>query len=185
VPLNGSVMYPKDARYSLQWLEENIHGRLLVPNNTDATFKKYNRKPRPSALLLHYNYGAAAVKWWGHGDIELFEKHDNPARPEVPEEASLGPPKTLHDRTTAIQKREAAQNINAGDAANTTSGQQPGDQPKGMEESRGEGRRDEYDTMLFFWGNSPAAMERHRKKEEATLEYMEKWRRSMTSFSIG
>jgi len=35
---------------------------------------KTRRSANRRKLLLHYNYGAAAVKWWGRG-VELLEKH--------------------------------------------------------------------------------------------------------------
>ena len=39
----------------------------------DATFSSDTHTAKPSGVLLYYNYGAAAVKWWGHNtNILLF-----------------------------------------------------------------------------------------------------------------
>ena len=172
--LDASVTYPKDARYTLHWLEpRNTYrlSRLVAPNNIDAAFRKRTRKPKPSALLLHYNYGVAAAKRWGHG-AELFETHDNPARPKVLESASMGPSKTSHDRSIAIQKLESVQNTNEAGTTDAADGDQPG-------ESTERTRWDTDDLVLFFWGNSPAAMERHRKKQEEKLQDLERWRQGL------
>jgi hypothetical protein len=39
---------------------------------------------------------------------------------------------------------------------------------------------DEDDTMLFFWGNSKAAMERHVQKKQEHTEYLKDWRAGVT-----
>jgi hypothetical protein len=65
-----NVAYPARMRYTLQWLVSPE--ALVCPNNRDATFRKRTKKLKPSPLLLHYNYGAAAVKQWGKG-IETFQ----------------------------------------------------------------------------------------------------------------
>jgi hypothetical protein len=90
----------------------------------------------------------------------------------------MGPSKMIDNRSTAIRGRGAAQRPNAAGAANTAAGE-PGDQPEKMAGSEIRTRWDGDDTMLFFWGNSPAAMERYRKKQEDTSEYMEKWRKEL------
>ncbi|KAF9512137.1 hypothetical protein BS47DRAFT_1345751 [Hydnum rufescens UP504] len=161
VKLPATLAYPEDERYSLQWLQDPDPVVFLVsPNNLDIAFKKYDRKGRPSALLLHYNYGAAAVRQWGHGG-ELFAEHRNPARP----------------------KREAAQNTNEGGASNTDSGEQPGDEPEGMVDSGDQTQWDEDNVMLYLWGNSPVAMERHQKRDEEKSHYVEQWRQGIISIS--
>ena len=53
--LPHEVSYPPDSRYTLQWLVSD----------------RFIEEPNPSDLLLHYNYGAAAIKWWGCG-IEVL-----------------------------------------------------------------------------------------------------------------
>jgi hypothetical protein len=74
--------------------------------------------PKPSDLLLHYNYGAAAIKMWGRG-IEVLRDH---AKPRPPKRVEMGPSRTTHDRQTAIQKRDAAQNAKRGGGRNATAG---------------------------------------------------------------
>ncbi|KAJ7856974.1 hypothetical protein B0H14DRAFT_2578610 [Mycena olivaceomarginata] len=63
--LYESVKYLTNPRYTLQWLMATEHHKRDVPNNKNAAFKKHSKKPKPSPLLLHYNYGVAALKWWG------------------------------------------------------------------------------------------------------------------------
>ena len=70
-----NVAYPRVGCYTLQWLKAPPD-RLtsnVIPNNRDATLKRRSREAKPSDLLLHYNYGAAAVKQWGHG-IQTFQQ---------------------------------------------------------------------------------------------------------------
>ena len=51
----------------------------MIPNNSDATFKKATKKAKPSDLLLHYTYGAAAIRHWGRG-TEILTKLATPPR---------------------------------------------------------------------------------------------------------
>ena len=81
-------------RYTLQWVgETDAFMQYISPNNIDAAFIRSTTKQKPSGLLLHYNYGAAAVKRWGHG-LEVLEDRPNPARP-----ATTGAPRTVHERS--------------------------------------------------------------------------------------
>jgi hypothetical protein len=41
-------------------------------------------------------------------------------------------------------------------------------------------RWDEDDVMLFFWGNSKAALERHARRKRERTEYLEDWRAGVT-----
>jgi hypothetical protein len=160
-----NVSYPDHERYTLQWLLNPGPFMLtVIPNNVDAAFKTTSKKPKPSDLLLHYNYGAAAVKWWGHG-INFFKNCTNPPRPAVPVPAPVEASRTTHDRTIAIAKRNKAWRTGAESA---TTGARTGE----MVESDGQALWDEDDVMLFCWGNSRAAIERHRKKVEETTQRM-------------
>jgi hypothetical protein len=88
--LPEDVSYPAQQRYILQWLETpDEFISPIIPNNVDAAFKK-RTQARPSDLLLHYNYGAAAVKQWGRG-TELLHKLTSPPRPSVPAPAPIAP----------------------------------------------------------------------------------------------
>jgi len=135
-----------------------------------------HRKPKPADLLLHYNYGAAVVKQWGKNTKVLTNRPDIP-RPAVPAPAPMGPTRVTHDRTATINKRAtAAIPQGAGNAGSTT---------KGAVESEAQDQWDEDDVMLFFWGNSRAARERHAQREHERNEYLEKWRASATESPLG
>ena len=163
------MTYPTRARYTLQWLI-NLEPPVStwIRNNIDAAFKTGFRKARPSDLLLHYNYGAAAVKRWGQG-VEFLQNSASPPRPSAPVPAPMGASKTVHDRTTATEKcgkplrapgvrtRRAAAGAGAGERV----------------ESEGQASWDEGDVILFCWGNSPAAKERNRKKVQQTTQGIE------------
>ncbi|KAF8351962.1 hypothetical protein F5887DRAFT_1170358 [Amanita rubescens] len=91
------VSYPTHSRYSLQWLEPpDANMKAHFPNNSDATFRNLPGERKPSALSLHYNYGAAAVKKWGRGK-DVFQRLANPPRPQVPVPAPAGPPRMESD----------------------------------------------------------------------------------------
>jgi hypothetical protein len=38
--------------------------------------------------------------------------------------------------------------------------------------------------MLFFWGNSKASKDRHRKKLEESTRHMEQWREGVAQDSV-
>jgi len=87
----------------------------------------------------------------------------------------MGSKRVKNDRSIAIQKRAAAMN--------------QGRQGVGSKRKRREGtdgdlevqdRWDEDDVMLFFWGNSRAALERHAQKKQERTEYLEDWRAGVT-----
>ena len=76
----SDVGYPPHKRYTLQWLEDpGPADTNMIPNNSDATFKKATKKAKPSDLLLHYTYGAAAIRRWGRG-TEILTKLATPPR---------------------------------------------------------------------------------------------------------
>jgi hypothetical protein len=113
-----NVCYPTRSRYTLQWLvTPDAYIRHIVPNNNDAVFKKHSRRPKPSELLLHYNYGAAAVKCWGHG-TEVLQNRAKP-RPTVP---PMGPSRTTHNRSTTTRKCDAAWAADYDGAENAAAG---------------------------------------------------------------
>jgi hypothetical protein len=51
-------------------------------------------------------------------------------------------------------------------------------------DSEGQALWDEDDVMLFFWGNSKAAKERHCKKLEESTRHMEEWREGVAQDSV-
>ena len=157
----------------MQWLVPDQTTLGLFPNNRDATFKTENRKPMPSELLLHYNYGAAAVKLWGQA-TEVLLDYAKPPCPPAPVAALMGPLKKVHNRTTVRQKLKAARAAIVGIGSRS---QQP------VESEDQEGTWDEDDVMLFFWGNSRAAQERHLKKVHENAQRMEQWRTNVHRLS--
>lgn len=173
-----NVIYPRGMRYTLQWLSDP--DEVVSPNNRDAAFKKHTQKPKPSPLLLHYNYGAAAVKQWGNG-IETFQMQTKPPGPAMPVTASRGP--TTHDRNATIQKLNAARDT--GGAEPSTSRTRAGTSWTRQTANYSEQRQwDEDDVMLFFWGNSKAARDRHEKKLAEQNERMKQWREGVNKLQL-
>jgi hypothetical protein len=180
------VSYPENARYTLQWIVEppDKFTARQIPSNNDATFKDHNL-PKPADLLLHYNYGAAAVKHWGK-NVSVLTGRPNIPRPRVPAQAPTGLAKTLHDRNVAIGKRDDYAKRKRGEAeAEAEAEAEGGEWTGGLGKKRRYGVDlepesaeiwDEDDVMLFFWGNSQAAQERHSHKEEEQKKKLEEWR---------
>ncbi|KAF8228219.1 hypothetical protein L208DRAFT_1488951 [Tricholoma matsutake] len=176
----NDVTYPPGSQYTLQWLVTPYEFiEPFVPNNSDAAFKKYTRKLKPSELLLHYNYGAAAVKRWGHGK-EVLQKCVTPPRPPVPLPAPMRPQRTIHDRDIAISKCDTVQAPNAAGAQNSSAGAGT----REYTELEGQAMWDEDDVMLSFWGNSQAAKEHYLKKVHKDTQHMEQWREGMPQVSV-
>ncbi|KAJ7642551.1 hypothetical protein B0H17DRAFT_1104996 [Mycena rosella] len=170
--------YPDGQRYTLQWLHGSAEERAVVPNNSDATFKKHSHTPKPSPMLLHYNYGAAAVKWWGHGKshLEISNRPTMP-RPSVPVPAATGPIRT---KRTAAQLEASSLKRATGDAGGS------GSLPRDSEAARDEEATDPDEIVLFFWSQNPAALERRKceaedqkREEEERASRMEQWRGSL------
>jgi len=176
------VTYPSSKRYTLQWLiqPEPTTLHFVAGNNIDATFKKETGKLKPSDLLLHYNYGAAAVQRWGHRQ-EVLQNRPNLPRPTAPTPAPMGPMRSQHDRSTVIQKRDAARRVDDGSDGNAAARDGPREMLDSEEHQSG---WDEDDVMLFLWGNSRAAGEHHCKKQEESTLYMEQWRQGVWSISV-
>ncbi|KAJ6557111.1 hypothetical protein B0H10DRAFT_2121174 [Mycena sp. CBHHK59/15] len=177
--LDDDIKYPEGQRYTLQWLRGSTKERAVVPNNSDATFRKYTRILKPSPMLLHYNYGAAAVKWWGHGansHLGILNRPTMP-RPSVPVPAATGPIRT---KRTAAQLDASVKKRATGDAGGSGSG--PGD----SEAARDEEVMDPDEIVMFFWSQNPAALERRKREaedrkreEEERASRMEQWRESV------
>jgi len=161
--LFGGAMYPPRSRYSLQWLVDcHPTFRTTFPNNCDAAFVNQH-KPKPSDLLLHYNYGLGAVKHWGKNSEVLGERPGLP-RPKKSATAAMGPAKSVGDREEAVPAR--AEGSHGGGTGSVAGAVTDLEQPVW----------DEHDVMLFFWGNSKAARERHAKKEQERNDNIDRWR---------
>ncbi|KZP28691.1 hypothetical protein FIBSPDRAFT_947518 [Athelia psychrophila] len=78
------VSYPSDSRYTFQWIvtEPDPFNVKFYPHNNDATFLD-QQLDKPAELLLHYIYGAAAVRQWGKNSEVLANRPDIP-RPSAP-----------------------------------------------------------------------------------------------------
>ncbi|KAJ7919235.1 hypothetical protein B0H13DRAFT_1868754 [Mycena leptocephala] len=177
--IDDNIKYPDRERYTLHWLD-GASPKLLtrVPNNSDATFRKYTHIPKPSPMLLHYNYGAAAVKWWGHGKshLEISNRPTMP-RPSVPVPAATGPTRT---KRTAAQLDTSIQKRATGNTGASGSG------PRESEAARDEEAMDPDEIVMFFWSQNPAAVERRKREaedriheEEERASRMEQWRESV------
>ncbi|KIM40028.1 hypothetical protein M413DRAFT_36366, partial [Hebeloma cylindrosporum] len=158
--LRPGLSYPANARYTLQWLTPARLEMDTVPNNNDAAFKDHTL-PKPSDVLLHYNYGAAAVKHWGKNIGVLADRPGVP-RPSAPAPAPIGPESTRHNDSGKVEKR---------DATRAHSQEKPGPSKKkkthgGAQDADSEVQHgwDEDDVMLFFWGNSKVARERRARE---------------------
>jgi len=128
---------------------------------------------KPSELLLDYNYGAAAVKLWGHG-TEVLQDLTTPPRPPTSVPPPVGPSKKKSDRNITIKKRKEAKKRE--------------DKAKRGKKSRARNAAgeesdkavwDEDEVMLFLWGNSRAAQERHVKRSEDKRRDVEQWKRGI------
>lgn len=156
--------YPSQSRYTLQWLMRNNDEFLLAayPNNSDAAFISQER-PKPSELLLHYNYGAAAVKYWGRNQAILDSR---PGLPCPPKAMVMDPTTNIGNCTKIVAQPMTAQTEGSNEGGTGSVASTDLEQPEWNED----------DVMLFFWGNSMVARERHAKKELECDENIIKWR---------
>ncbi|KAJ7091567.1 hypothetical protein B0H15DRAFT_836667 [Mycena belliarum] len=76
IKLYGDVVYSRDPRYTLHWLHGTEQEQRIVANHTDAAFKNHSKIPKPASILLDYNYGVAALKWWGRGNDALLKNRE-------------------------------------------------------------------------------------------------------------
>jgi len=150
--------YPVSEQFSLQMVGELKRKTELnlYPNNTTAAFKQGTNLPRPSALLLHYNYGAAVVKLWGHR-AEVLDRPNIPRPRVVVNHQPGGPSRGRNNRLIAIQKREGHINTgdDSGEAAEAVEGgaTDATDNPTVVVQPMvGYKGWDEDDWMLFFLG---------------------------------
>jgi len=89
----------------LQWIvtPNDKFALNLFPNNTDATFMN-QQLPKPAELLLHYNYGTAALKQWGKNTGVLTNCPNIPHPPVPALVATLvgEPTRVKHDHSITI-----------------------------------------------------------------------------------
>jgi hypothetical protein len=170
--IEDEVAYPRSVRYTLQHLCKlnESTAKTVGENNSDATFRKRGKRPKPSALLLHYNYGAAALKLWGKGTKKITERPNIP-RPAIPSTSKLGPDQTRFDHGAFRRKLAGQEDDNENNGNNEPQGGQDGQEE--VEEL------DEDDLMLFFWANTRVATERREKAAREKNDYITSWRSSV------
>jgi hypothetical protein len=168
----ADTKYPEGERFTLQLIEiSDAIGRSTAEQfcqvGRDTVFSTGTQMAKPSGVLLHYNYGAATVKWWGH-HTEILRSRD-PPHPPAPAPApapgpSTGvppyvrsPPTSTHDRHIAIEKRQ----------------QHSTEEP--VKESKVWESWDEDDWMLFCRLNTKAARERLQVAEEESSSNIRAW----------
>ena len=114
--------------------------------------------PKPADLLMHYNYGAAAVKHWGKNISVLTDRPGIPRSVPVPAPMPVGPTSQGEQGAGSVRTRSEGE----------------------VADLEAQDRWDEDDVMLFFWGNSKGALERHARKEQERTLYLEDWRAAVT-----
>jgi hypothetical protein len=131
------------------------HQKRDFPNNKDAAFKKHSKKPKPSPLLLNYNYGVAALKWWGKGPEYLLTARKRPAPPIA---APLGSLRSKHNRSHKL------------------AGLQGGSGDNGEVEDIDERRQFEAERLvLTLYANTHAARGRRAKQQAECKDRMAEW----------
>lgn len=193
--IHDELEYPAGERFTLHLLEDGPRRAEIDSafpwHGRDAAFKRGTNLAKPSALLLHYNYGAAAVKRWGHHRQFLSASHRrNIPRPRPTAQITPGPGRpstTVNDRAVAIRKRERAADT-AGSSKrrrgrtrkHTVGHEEQGQDGSGMgnvvvEAVDGSTGWDEDDWMQFFWTNTKAARERRQVAEEEFSSHISEW----------
>jgi hypothetical protein len=93
-----------------------------------------------------------------------------------PPTTPAAPSRVPHERSTTVEKLAKARDPDEAGAGSTTASEE-------IVDSGDQAQWDEDDIMLFFWGNSQVAAERHRKKQEECGRNMEQWREQVASCS--
>ena len=165
--LRGGTEYPDGSRYTLQWIvPPDPIDILYTPNNIDARFVIGTNIPKPSDLLLHYNFGAAAVKYWCRNQSTLVKRPNIP-RPKPVDPISKKEYKPF-DRDALREKRAGRKE---GDVSRSDV-----NEPGGSGGPVEGGGWDEDDVMLFFWGNTPQARARRMKEQGEKKAAIDQWR---------
>jgi hypothetical protein len=121
--VGDDVECPTQERFALQLLVRDDPDLTELPwIGRDAAFKKGSNLAKPSEVLLHYKYGAAAIKCWSR-QTHLFASHtDAPRPPAAVIHKIAGPACTFHDRAETIRKRQQRQADTAGSSKRRRSG---------------------------------------------------------------
>jgi hypothetical protein len=104
-PLPDGLEYPAGERFTPQFLKDGEHRIYMEGEHwfgTDAVFKIGTNLPKPSALLLHYSYGAAVLKRWGVHLQVLSGHHRHLPSPD--DTVSVAPTGTSLELSSYIQQ---------------------------------------------------------------------------------
>lgn len=175
--LFAGAEHPSDGtRFTLQWivpvLDQQYQQSLgsCTPNNVDAAFLKNTKLPKPSGVLLHYNYGAAVVKHWGRNTMLLTNQ------PGIPCPQKVAQPE---GRTARSQYSQGSQNLGQAGAAGA-SGSHTLVGSSGHGNVADSGDWDEDDIMVFLWGNNPHAVERRNNEQKDREDKIFQWRSTIS-----
>jgi hypothetical protein len=172
--LLDDVEYPADDRFTIQCLEDRPYISREFWVGVDTAFRRDTNLAKPSELLLHYNYGAAAIKCWGrNAHLLSVPPRRTVSRPSAPVTLGpAGPSRTTHDRTKTIRNRERR-----ADTAESSKRRRGGSEERNVvvEAVDGSTEWDEEDWMQFFLANTKTACERCRVAEEELSSRINKW----------
>ncbi|KAJ6529483.1 hypothetical protein DFH09DRAFT_934820 [Mycena vulgaris] len=176
-PIKNDVKYPEGQRYTIQWLNGDEDERAVITNNSDATFNKLTSIRKPSPMLLHYNYGAAAVRWWGHGKSHL--EVSTRTRPIVPVPAAMGPTRSKRNAQQLQESSQKRTKRNMGGSGRGRGGGEAVQEGEAM---------DPDEIVMYFWSQNPAAIERRKREAEDReregqdrASRMEQWREGVAA----
>jgi hypothetical protein len=200
--IRAGTGYPESERFTLQLIEilegvdrSTVEQLCYVGRN--AAFSTGTQMAKPSGLLLHYNYGAAALKWWGHHtDILRSQDPPHPSPPLPPHRhrrrrprprpapargpSTAGPsyltarPTYTHDRTVSINKRgRHSTRSSKKKGVQRLSTVDVADEP--INKSKAWESWDEDDWMLFCRLNTKAAHERLQAAEGECSSNIRAW----------
>ncbi|KAJ6508757.1 hypothetical protein C8R45DRAFT_1208371 [Mycena sanguinolenta] len=164
--LFGDVKHCENPCYTLQWMRGDEQERESVSNNSDAAFKKHSRKSKPSPLLLHYNYGVAALKWWGRGKEQLLIGRIRPARP-IP--APLGPSGSTTGELDSARAKFSRPT--GGSGSNTEAKAIDIDTPPQSQAEQ---------IVLTLWANTPTARRRRAEQKAERAKRIVDWQRNVS-----
>ena len=162
--IRPTTEYPEGQRFTLQSieiLEDDLERGVVVDAykvGCDAVFSRNTPISKPSDILLNYNYGAAAVKWWGHHTALLQSRAPRPnLRPRPAATTSV-----------AVKKRE-------GHSKSQSSQKKRVLDPSAADESKPWESWDEDDWMFYCMLNTKAARERQQAVQEESSSNVRAW----------
>ena len=166
--------YPEGQRFTLQIIEilEGLEREIVVHAckiGCDAVFSRNTPLSKPSDILLNYNYGAAAIKWWGHHTELLQSRAPRPLAPGP----STAPRSNLRPRpaattSVAVKKRE-------GHSKSHNSQKKGVLDPSAADASKPWESWDEDDWIFYCMLNTKATRERQQAAQEESSSNVRAW----------